>query len=119
MYLDANNLHGYAMSQPLLTGKFDWLTEQEIEDLKEENMLDDAEGGYTLEVDLENPEELHNTHSDYPLAPEKMKVIHDTLSPYCKQLAKELNITTTAPPKFVPNLQNKTNYILHYCNLKL
>ena len=82
-------------------------------------MSDDAEDGYILEVDLEYPEELHDSHSDYPLAPEKMKVSHDMLSPYCKQLAEELNITTNAPPKLVSNLQDKTHYILHYRNLKL
>ena len=31
MYLDANNLYGWAMSQYLPTGGFRWLTEQEIE----------------------------------------------------------------------------------------
>ena len=30
MYLDANNLYGYTMSQPLPTGNFKWLTEKEI-----------------------------------------------------------------------------------------
>ena len=30
MYFDANNLYGWPMSQPLPTGEFDWLTEQEI-----------------------------------------------------------------------------------------
>ena len=30
MYLDANNLHGWAMSQYLPTGIFKWMTEEEI-----------------------------------------------------------------------------------------
>ena len=33
MYFDANDLYDWAMSQSLLTGEFDWLTEQEIADL--------------------------------------------------------------------------------------
>ena len=29
MYLDANNLYGWAMSQPIPTNEFDWLTERD------------------------------------------------------------------------------------------
>ena len=34
-------------------------------------VVDNADIGYFLEVDLEYPEEFHDLHSDYPLAPEK------------------------------------------------
>ena len=42
--------------------------------------------GYFLEVDLEYPDELHELHNDYPLAPEKLAVSSDMLSNYCKKL---------------------------------
>ena len=29
---------------------------------------------YLLEVDLKYPEEIHNFHNDYPLAPERLKI---------------------------------------------
>ena len=29
-YLDANNLHGWAMIQPLLTGRFNWVDKSEF-----------------------------------------------------------------------------------------
>ena len=45
MYLDINNLYRWAMSQPLPTHDFFWLTEHVIPD--------HGEGGYILEVDLE------------------------------------------------------------------
>ena len=42
---------------------------------------------YFLEVDLEYPEELHELHNDFPLAPEKLAVSSDMLSKYCKKIA--------------------------------
>ena len=116
MYLDANNLFGWAMSQPLPTHDFAWLTENEIEDLNVLNVADSSEEGFILEVDLEYPAELHNLHSDYPLAPPKVKVTSDMLSPYCQQLIEEMDLGGTAVPKLVPNLCNKNRYILHYRN---
>ena len=55
MYPDANNLYGWAMSQPLPTGEFDWLTEEEISNLDIMQIPDDSEEGYILEVDLKYP----------------------------------------------------------------
>ena len=66
MYLDANNLYGYAMSQYLPTGGFKWLTEKQINNIMNKTILSDNKKGYILEVDLEYPEELHELHNDYP-----------------------------------------------------
>ena len=76
MYLDANNLYGWAMSQPLPTGGFQWLTNAEILQLDIENVPDSI--GYFLEVDLEYPSELHDLHADYPLAPGMYNILHKT-----------------------------------------
>ena len=119
MYLDANNLYGWAMSQPLPTGEFDWLNEEEITNLDIMQIADNSEEGYILEVDLKYPKELHDLHNDYPLAPEKMKICPEMLSPYCKQLSEDLKLGSVPVPKLVPNLNDKTKYIVHYSNLKL
>ena len=52
MYLDANNLYGWAMSQILPTHGFRWLNDEEIEKLDIENLRDDDEDGYIFEVNL-------------------------------------------------------------------
>ena len=119
MCLDANNLNGWAMSQPLPTGEFDWLNEEEITNLDITQISDESEEGYILEVDLKYPKELHDLHNDYPLAPEKMKICPEMLSPYCKQLSEDLKLGSVAVPKLVLNLNDKTKYIVHYRNLKL
>ena len=68
MYLDANNLYGWAMSQSLPVGDFKWLDPAEYEDPEDfilENYTDDSKKGVILEVDLEYPEELHDLHNNY------------------------------------------------------
>jgi len=91
LYLDANNLYGWAMSRPLPLREFKFLSESEViafpmmlPTLTEHDTL-----GYILEVDLEYPEELHDAHNDYPLAPEHFKVPNDQLSPYAKELLEK------------------------------
>ena len=90
-YLDANNRYGWAMSKQLPTSGFEWMTDDEIDDLKHLSCF--------LEVDLEYPEDLHDLHNDYPLAPERVKIG---------------NIE-----KLIPNLNHKTNQGVYYENLRL
>ncbi|WAQ94574.1 LOW QUALITY PROTEIN: hypothetical protein MAR_007045 [Mya arenaria] len=56
------------MSQPLHTGNYRWIEKKDLKDLKDNCII---------ECDLEYPKEIHNLHSDYPLAPEKL-VMNDT-----------------------------------------
>ena len=84
LYLDANNLYGWAMSQPLPTGAFRW--DEDCKQLAKSianHPTDDQEGSvsevfssysFILEVDLEYTEDLHNAHNAYQLAPERMMV---------------------------------------------
>jgi len=64
IYLDANNLYGWAMSQNLPTGCFKWIDLNYYKNIPNKK-------GMILEVDLEY---LDNLHNDYPLAPKKMKL---------------------------------------------
>ena len=116
MYLDANNLYGWAMSKSLPFKDFKWLPP---EDFILDNYTDYTRKGVILEVDLEYPEELHHLHNDYPLAPEKILVSDDMLSKYCKDLKDSENISSGRVHKLVPNLRNKEKYVLHYRNLQL
>ena len=75
--------------------------------------------GYFLEVDLKYHDELHELHNDYPLAPEKRAVSSDMLSNYCKKIADKYEIKVGDVKKLIPNLGNKTNYVVHYRNLQL
>ena len=74
-YLDANNLYGLAMCQKLPYKDIRWIQRQFTED--DIKNYSDLSTGYILDVDLEYPEEIHDKHSDYPLAPEIMNVTAD------------------------------------------
>ena len=67
-YLDANNLYGWTMSQPLPIGEFKWLNK--VDSLDIHSIQPDSKKGYIIEVDLEYPRELHDSHNAFPLAPE-------------------------------------------------
>ena len=69
--------------------------------------------------DLQYPDELHLLHNDYPLALEKLVIPYDMLSDYCKKIADEYGIKVGDVKKLIPNLGNKTNYVVHYRNLQL
>ena len=118
MYLDANNLYGWAMSQYLPTGNFKWLSQNQIEKTNLGKYTENSNKGLILEVDLEYPQELHDLHNDYPLGPEKVKVAKDMLSDYCKKIADKFNISSGLVHKLIPTLNDKEKYILHYRNLQ-
>ena len=90
-YMDANGLYGYAMSKPLPTHDFRWLTEEEL-------VLKWKDIPCILEVNLMYPKHLHKLHNDYPLAPERIMV--------------------NGVDKLIPNLRHKRKYIIHHETLK-
>ena len=135
-YVDANNLYGWAMSQFLPFGGFQWVSrlnsnsstitddddcnksmqewEQEIMKLSEEDPV-----GYMFQVDLEYPEKLHFDlkHDNFPLAPESIKIEKDMLSNYQQKLADEIDVKCGFE-KLCLTLRDKDNYVCHYRNLK-
>ena len=94
-YLDANNLYGWAMSQPLPTGGFcwvelrkDWNPNKIVEELTAKQ-----DRGYLLEVDVRYPRNLQDYHNDLSFMCAKMKI--------------------NGVEKLVPNLYYKKKYVIH------
>ncbi|CAG9790332.1 unnamed protein product [Diatraea saccharalis] len=71
IYLDFNNLYGYAMMQKMPIKDFSFLSLREVNNFNVFNISNDSDYGYILEVDLLYPDHLHQSHSDLPFAPEK------------------------------------------------
>ncbi|CAH3144720.1 unnamed protein product, partial [Porites evermanni] len=103
-YLDANNLYGWAMSQRLPTHGFRWIsniTKQEVIDIVDganHSMSNHGKKGYIFEVDLEYPSKIWESHNDYPLAPENIKV--------------------NGVEKLICHFKSRKNYVVHYRNLR-
>ena len=116
-YLDKNNLYGWSMSEYLPYEQFEWL--KNVDEFDVNSINEKSEIGYFLEVDLEYPDELHELHNDYPLAPEKRAVSSDMLSKYCKEIAYKYDIKVGDVKKLIPNLGNKTKYVVNYRNIQL
>ena len=106
IYLDANDLYGWAMTQYLPYGGFKWLSKKEIHEFDMDLVKESSSTGYILEVVLEYPGELHDLHNDYPLVPEKLEISQDMLSKYCSDIADKYGIKIGGVNKLVPNLRN-------------
>ena len=80
MYLDANNLYGWVMSQKLPANGFEWVKELsacnsiESDERFIKNYNENSDKGYFLEVDVEYPKNLFSLHGDLPFLPERKKI---------------------------------------------
>ena len=99
MYVDANNLYGWAMSKKLPVNGFKWvddlsmITEDFIKSYDEEGDI-----GYLRVVDIEYPKVLRMLHSDLPVLPDRMKV--------------------NKVKRFACNVTDKENYSIYIVALK-
>ena len=116
-YLDRNNLDGWEMGEYLLYEGFKWL--KNVDEFDVMSINEKSPVGYFLEVDLEHFDKLHELYNDYPLAPQKLAVSSDMLLKYCKKVADKYKIKDGDVKKLIPNLCNKTNYVVNYKNFQL
>ena len=120
IYLDANSLYATAQSEPLPLSGFAFLTDEEVSRFELDNIPSDYGIGYIIECDVEYPAHLHDSHNDYPMAPEHLTVSRDMLSPFALSLLDADPHRSWVPArKLVPNLLNKTRYVTYYRNLQL
>ena len=92
LYLDANNLYGWAMIQDLPIINFKFLSNTEVNNFNLYSISENSQIGYILECDLKYLKNLHDLHSDYPLCPEKIEISSDMLSSYSFDIANKYGI---------------------------
>jgi DNA polymerase type B, organellar and viral/Recombination endonuclease VII len=102
LYIDINNLYGWALSQRLPARGFSWILEQdELNRIINSPLPDEnAVFGLVLEVDISVPVEWHDRLSDLPPAPRSQVP------------------TGSKAKKLLLTLEPKKNYVIHSALLK-
>ena len=100
------------MSEALPIGDFTFLAEDEVAsfDLNATTKSDDY--AYIVEPDLKYPEHLHDFHSEYSLAAEKLGITNELLSAHSSFVISN-HVTSD---KLSPNLYDKINIVVYYEN---
>ena len=98
VYLDANNLYGWAMSQPLPTHRFRFRQPDEIEAQTVVELGNNAEDGYIFEVDISYPQHLHDAHDDHPLTPSCWRLVVICIHPVSRQPFHRLHLKGNSLP---------------------
>ncbi|KAF0703980.1 Uncharacterized protein FWK35_00030364 [Aphis craccivora] len=97
IYQDCNNLYGWAMSQYMPYGGFNWVEPilNGLDDLNDTSPI-----GRVYEVDVSYPRHLHDKHNDLPFLPQNSVPSGSKVR------------------KLMGTLEEKKNYIVHYRNLQ-
>ena len=101
MYLDANNLHGWAMSQKVPVNGFNWVEKPRLSRFNDtfiNNYNENSDNGYLLKAYIDYPKKLFHLHKDLPFLPER------------KEVNKE--------EKLICSIEDKEKYVIHKRVLK-
>ncbi|KAL4090133.1 hypothetical protein QTP88_025032 [Uroleucon formosanum] len=97
IYQDCNNLYGWAMSEYMPYGGFNWV-EPNLDGL--DRLTAKSDRGRIYEVDVKYPVDLHDKHNDLPFLPEN-------------RIPEGSKVK-----KLMATFEKKENYIVHYRNLQ-
>lgn len=103
------------MSKKLPTKGFRWLDQKEINELDILNIDPEGDICYILEVDLNYPQHLHDSHSDFPLAVQRKTIEKEQLSSFNLKFLEKNKEKFKSSKKLCPDLHHKKNFV---CSLK-
>ena len=113
LYVDANNLYGHSMSQPLPYNEIKFDNNVKLEDIL--NTPDDNDIGYFVEADLIYPDNIKEKTKNFPFAPVNKKIIPDNYNDFMKSIKPDTYIQNK---KLICDWSDKKNYLIHYRMLK-
>ena len=109
LYVDANNLYGHSMSEPLPYDEIKFDNSVKLEDIL--NTRDDNDNGYFFEVDLNYPDNTKEQSKNFPFAPVNEKINPDDFSEYMKENIPD---NFTQNKKLLCDWSDKINYLIDY-----
>ena len=109
LYIDANNLYGHSMSEPLPYDEIKFDKNVELEDIL--ITPDDSDIGYFIEVDLKYPDNIKEKTKCFPFAPMNKKTNPDNFNDYMKEIKPDTYIQTS---KLICDWSDKKKYLVHY-----
>ena len=119
-FLDANNLYGKAMMEPLPVGGFRWMRADKLTSDFVMSLSEDGDYGCFVQYTLLYPPALHHSHDDYPLALVQRKIIYSNLSPVVREMCDCHNLKRTLnKEKLLTTFEIRKDYMLHYRNFQL
>ena len=113
LYIDANNLYGWAMSESLLYDKIKLDNNVNLEDIL--NTPDDSDIRYFVEVDIKYPDNIKQKTKNFPFATENKKINPDIFNDYMKKIKPDIY---TSVKKLICDWSDKKTYLVHYRMLK-
>ena len=113
LYVDANNLYGHSMSQPLPFHEIEFDKNVDLEDIL--NTPDDSDIGYFIVVNLTYPNKIKEKTKNFPFAPVNKKNNPDKFRDYMKEIEPDTYIQTK---KLICDWSDKKNFLVHYRMLK-
>ena len=114
LYIDANNLYGHSMSEPLPYDEIKFDNDVKLEDII--NTPDDSDIGYFIEADLISPDNIKEKTKNFPFAPVNKKINPDNYRDFMKSIKPNTYIQSS---KLICDWSDKRNYLIHYRMLKI
>ena len=115
LYIDANNLYGHSMSEPLPYDEIKFDQNVKSEEILKKNTPDDSDIGYFAEADLIYPDNIKEKTKNFPFAPVNKKINPDNFNDYLNEIKPDTYIQTS---KLICDWSDKKNCLVPYRMLK-
>lgn len=115
LLFDVNALYSHMMQKPLPVGDYTWMSQQELDAIKWDELKESDEHMCIVTVDLSIPRHLHSRLDEFPPAVEKCRVPEDWYSDAQRDMIRDCALTTPqlSEEKLVAHLHPKRNYLVH------